>query len=336
MRPLVIAHRGASVLAPENTMSAFRLAKTLGADGIECDVQLTKDRKLVVAHDYLTDLKTGVRGNIPDMTFDELRKLDFGSWKGPEFAGEKLLTLEELLDYARCFRMLHIELKPYLDRDPEIADRVVEAVFEAGVEDKAVITSFEYGTLRRVKELAPQLETIAMTMSPESQLCPPDTFWEKLGLKKNDPQREKLSSPQALGEALALLEDPAGLEEENCLLLYYLKDRMDFLHTIFPGCSMAQILQQYYYQADFAGYVAQFDFPVDYIGPEFHAFFRDKTLVDRAHELGFRLAPWPVQGDTRDELRQILRLDPEIIVTNQPETVIAILTGLGRWQDETA
>ena len=68
MRPLIIAHRGASHLAPENTLTAFRLAKTLGADGFECDVQITRDRHLVVAHDYLTDLKTGVHGNIPDMT----------------------------------------------------------------------------------------------------------------------------------------------------------------------------------------------------------------------------------------------------------------------------
>ena len=109
MRPLIIAHRGASHLAPENTLTAFRLAKTLGADGFECDVQITRDRHLVVAHDYLTDLKTGVHGNIPDMDFDDLRQLDFGKWKSPEFAGEKIPTLEEVLDAAQDFRMVHIE-----------------------------------------------------------------------------------------------------------------------------------------------------------------------------------------------------------------------------------
>ena len=68
-------------ICPRNTLTAFRLAKTLGADGFECDVQITRDRHLVVAHDYLTDLKTGVHGNIPDMDFDDLRQLDFGKWK---------------------------------------------------------------------------------------------------------------------------------------------------------------------------------------------------------------------------------------------------------------
>lgn len=196
MRPLIIAHRGASHLAPENTLTAFRLAKTLGADGFECDVQITRDRHLVVAHDYLTDLKTGVHGNIPDMDFDDLRQLDFGKWKSPEFAGEKIPTLEEVLEVAQDFRMIHIELKPYLDRDEEIVDRVIDAVLDAGLEEKAVLTSFEYGTLRRVKERMPQMATCAMTLSPESQLSQPATFWEKLGLKKTDPLVEKLSSPR--------------------------------------------------------------------------------------------------------------------------------------------
>ena len=198
MRPLIIAHRGASHLAPENTLTSFRLAKTLGADGFECDVQLTKDRHLVVAHDYFTDLKAGVHGNIPDMTFDELRKLDFGSWKSPEYAGEQIPTLEEVLEVAQGFQMIHIELKPYFDRDEELADRVIDAVLDAGLEEKAVITAFEYGALRRVKERMPQMAICAMTSSPESQLVQPATFWEKLGLKKTDPLAEKLSSPQAV------------------------------------------------------------------------------------------------------------------------------------------
>lgn len=278
MRPLIIAHRGASHLAPENTLTAFRLAKTLGADGFECDVQITRDRHLVVAHDYLTDLKTGVHGNIPDMDFDDLRQLDFGKWKSPEFAGEKIPTLEEVLEVAQDFRMVHIELKPYLDRDEEIVDRIIDAVLDAGLEEKAVLTSFEYGALRRVKERMPQMATCAMTLSPESQLSQPATFWEKLGLKKTDPLVEKLSSPQALSEAAALLEDPSSLDEENSVLIYYLKDRLDFLHSIFPGMNLAEILQQYYYQTDFVNYVAQFGFPVDYVGPEYHAFSGTKTL----------------------------------------------------------
>ena len=131
MRPLIIAHRGASNLAPENTLASFRLAKELGADGFECDVQLTKDHKLVIAHDFFTDAHTGVKGDIYDMTFDELRQLDFGKWKSPEYEGERIPTIEEVLDLGKDMKMLHIELKPYLDRDADFPERVIDAADEA-------------------------------------------------------------------------------------------------------------------------------------------------------------------------------------------------------------
>ena len=72
--------------------------------------------------------------------------------------------------------------------------------------------------------------------------------------------------------------------------------------------NLAEILQQYYYQTDFVNYVAQFGFPVDYVGPEYHAFFRDKDLVPNAHAHGFKVAPWPVGNDSRDDLRQLFRI----------------------------
>ena len=149
MRPLIIAHRGASNLAPENTLASFRLAKELGADGIECDVQLTKDHKLVIAHDFFTDAHTGVKGDIYDMTFDELRQLDFGKWKSPEYEGEKIPTIEEVLDLGKDMKMMHIELKPYLDRDADFPERVIDAVVNAHMEDKVILTSFQYGLLGR-------------------------------------------------------------------------------------------------------------------------------------------------------------------------------------------
>ena len=111
----------------------------------------------------------------------------------------------------------------------------------------------------------------------------------------DDPQTcyENWSTPL---EAAALLEDPSSLDEENSVLIYYLKDRLDFLYSIFPGMNLAEILQQYYYQTDFVNYVAQFGFPVDYVGPEYHAFFRDKDLIPNAHARGFKVAPWPGGG----------------------------------------
>ena len=300
MRPLIIAHRGASNLAPENTLASFRLAKELGADGFECDVQLTKDHKLVIAHDFFTDAHTGVKGDIYDMTFDELRQLDFGKWKSPEYEGEKIPTIEEVLDIGKDMKMMHIELKPYLDR---------------------------YGLLGRIKEIRPEIRTAALFLNTESSLCPPTALWEDLGLTNGDPLLEELSGPQGLEKAVSIVENPDSVDEENGLLVRYLNDRLTALSSNYPGKNLVEILQQYYYQTDMLKYVSQFDFPLDYVGPEYHVCFRDTTLLQRAVEMGYHVAPWPVGDESRRDLRSVLKQNPEIIVTNKPEIVMAILQG---------
>ena len=95
MMPEIIAHRGASYLAPENTLTAFRKAMEIGADGVEMDVQQTGDKKLVIHHDFLIDWHTDMRGQIYDMTMEELKALDFGSWKDVSYKDERIATLQE-------------------------------------------------------------------------------------------------------------------------------------------------------------------------------------------------------------------------------------------------
>ena len=89
MMPEIIAHRGASYLAPENTLTAFRKAMEIGADGVEMDVQQTSDKKLVIHHDFVIDWHTDMRGQIYDMTMGELKALDFGSWKDVNYQNER-------------------------------------------------------------------------------------------------------------------------------------------------------------------------------------------------------------------------------------------------------
>src|SRR5438876_4057740 len=91
----IIAHRGASADAPENTVAAFKLAFEQGADGFEADYCLTRDGKIICIHDENTQRTTGIDGVVSRMTLDELRRLDAGVWKGTKFIGEKLPTLQE-------------------------------------------------------------------------------------------------------------------------------------------------------------------------------------------------------------------------------------------------
>src|SRR5208282_360917 len=98
---LLIAHRGASGHAPENTLAAFRKAVALGVTFIETDLQVTRDTHLVAIHDDTVNRTTNGHGAVHSLSLDEIRKLDAGSWFGSEFAGERVPTIEELLDFAK-------------------------------------------------------------------------------------------------------------------------------------------------------------------------------------------------------------------------------------------
>ncbi len=110
-RPLIFAHRGCSSLAPENTMASFKLARTVGAPGIELDIHLCASGELVVIHDDNLKRTTGLDKPVEEATWDEIRSLDAGSWFGPAFAGERVPLLEEVLDEFIPGTYIDIELK---------------------------------------------------------------------------------------------------------------------------------------------------------------------------------------------------------------------------------
>ena len=160
------AHRGASFHAPENTLSAFRKAMELGADGIETDVQITADGRLVILHNYHVDLTTFETGRVVELTLDQLRQMDFGIRKGPEFAGETIATLDEALEVVKPMRVVNVELKAPADRSIPFVERVVESVKAHGMTDNVIISSFQHDLLRQVKELCPQLRVGVLTFPP--------------------------------------------------------------------------------------------------------------------------------------------------------------------------
>lgn len=334
-RPLIVGHRGASYLAPENTLVSFRTAKALGADGIEMDVQMTKDKKLVIAHDFVTDRVSNAHYDIFNTDLETLRQLDFGSWKSPDYAGEKIPTLEEVLEIGRDMKMMHIELKPYFDRDKDFVARVLDAVVNMGCEDKVVLTSFQYDLLRQIKEQMPEMRTAALFLNMESAHFPPPSLWEDLGLTNGDPMLEKLSSVQSLSEMAALVEDPDELDGENGPVFQYYRDRFLAMCSNFPGKNLLEIFEDYIRQIDTIRYVSQFDFPVDYIGPTYYGCFRDTKLISKIHEKGFQAAPWPMFTEDRRELRSLLRMNPEVIVTNQPELLLSVLEARDSSSSET-
>ena len=130
--PEIIAHRGSTYLAPENTLSAFRNAIDLGADGVEMDVQQTRDHGLIIHHDYLIDIGTELSAKIYDLTVGELRSIDLTKWNGVSLTTERLATLDEAL--ACCKEMegctVQLELKAPILPDPDFVPHVVDCIRE--------------------------------------------------------------------------------------------------------------------------------------------------------------------------------------------------------------
>lgn len=155
-----IAHRGASGYCPENTLSAFDMAVEMKADYIELDLQLTKDGVIVVIHDLKVDRTTNGKGRVIDYTFEELCQLDAGSWFSPKFAGERILTFEEILTRYKHKIGLLIELKkPSVN--PGIEDSVVSLLtkhdWKSYGENQIIIQSFEQDSMKKMSSLQPDL-----------------------------------------------------------------------------------------------------------------------------------------------------------------------------------
>ncbi|MGH7411421.1 MAG: glycerophosphodiester phosphodiesterase family protein, partial [Candidatus Methylomirabilis sp.] len=154
---LNIAHRGASALAPENTMAAFEKAIELGADVIELDLHLTRDGELVVIHDDTLDRTTDGRGPVHGRSLEEIRRLDAGRWFGQAFAGERIPTLSEVLDRFAGKIPLALEVKAGSAFFPGIEERLVSALRHHSAVEQTAVASFDHFALKRLKEIEPTL-----------------------------------------------------------------------------------------------------------------------------------------------------------------------------------
>ena len=139
---LIVAHRGASGTAPENTLASFRQALDIGVDALEMDVHLSRDGEVVVIHDDTVDRTTDGAGNVGDLTLSQLKELDAGSKFGPAFAGERIPTLQEVMDLAQGKIMMEIELKTTSPWPTQLERKVAEMVARNGLTDKVIIQSF--------------------------------------------------------------------------------------------------------------------------------------------------------------------------------------------------
>jgi glycerophosphoryl diester phosphodiesterase len=162
----VIAHRGASLEAPENTISAFERALDQGADGIALQVHLSKDDQPVVIHDFTLERTTDGSGAVRAHTVRQLKRLDTGGWKAERFRGQRLQTLQEVFERFGERARFWVELKGGRDLYPSIEDRIVSTVEVYDLLDRVVVESFDPGALARLRTMNAELGLGALASDP--------------------------------------------------------------------------------------------------------------------------------------------------------------------------
>lgn len=157
-KTLIVAHRGYSEIAPENTISAFKAASNVGAKACEFDVQISKDGVLVVIHDNTVDRTTNGSGKVEQLSYEDLSSLDAGSWKDLKYKGEKIPTLLETLTFLEKNNMIAVlEIKA-----DNITDEVLKLVYETGMEERIIIISFSKSTISDVMKKDPKIPALLL------------------------------------------------------------------------------------------------------------------------------------------------------------------------------
>ncbi len=223
----IIAHRGFSSIAPENTLFSFELAIARGASSIEFDIQLSADSVPVIFHDAILERITGVSGKVRDKNLSQLQTLDTGKWFGAEFLGQKIPTLKEALNILKNVdKFLYFDVKPHCEwSDSEVAS-FVNTLNDAGIKEKCVITSFSDRFLGQVRRLSDGLAIGHIVANLEAY---------KTQLVKAVAHQDSLISSQYR----ILLENPALIAESRSqgvdIVAWTVDDRSDMQKLVDLG-----------------------------------------------------------------------------------------------------
>ncbi|GLC89660.1 glycerophosphodiester phosphodiesterase [Lysinibacillus piscis] len=224
-KPAIFAHRGASGEFPENTMMAFEEAKRIGVAGIELDVQLTKDEQLVIIHDERVDRTTDGTGFVKDFTLADITALDAGSWFSPNFAGERLTTLNTVFAWMKeegNHLRLNIELKNDQIRYLGLEEKVLALIKEYDLEERIIISSFNPFSLQRVRMLNASIEIGYLIFG-----MPDNALWIAQEIEANAIHCQAEYALSAFGEAAMQAGFP--------LRIYTVNDEAEYKQLVAAG-----------------------------------------------------------------------------------------------------
>lgn len=179
----LIAHRGASGYAPENTISAFKKAIEMGLDTVEFDVQFTADKEAVVIHDYSLERTSNGTGKVKDYKLKELKKLDFGSWFGDKFKNERIATLVEVLETVKNNSFINIELKRDKDDKRFFSKEILKIIENLNVYNKVIISSFDHELLKNIYNKDKNIKIALLFPKEVNNFEGLKEYIDKLGIK---------------------------------------------------------------------------------------------------------------------------------------------------------
>lgn len=177
---MIIAHRGASAHAPENTIAAIQKTLEMGCNAIEIDVQLTKDGQVVVIHDYTVDRTTNGSGYVEEFTLEEIKKLDAGSWFDAKYNRERIPTLDEVLDIVPKGTFVNVEIKNLIHHQGIIEKKVVDIIRKHSRMDDVVISSFDHYILRNLRDYDDEIKIGVLIYA---NIIEPLSYIEEKGFK---------------------------------------------------------------------------------------------------------------------------------------------------------
>ncbi|MEC2058735.1 glycerophosphodiester phosphodiesterase [Bacillus stercoris] len=193
----IFAHRGASGHFPENTMLAFEKGIEAGADGIELDVQLTKDGRIVVIHDERLNRTTSLKGFVKDTAYDVIKTANAAAGHDQAYSDLKVPLLEDVLSWAvKKDFLINIELKNSVIRYEGMEEKVLEAVKRFNIEERVILSTFNHESVALCAQLAPHIERAVLTADV---LYQPDQYIASIPATGYHP---KLNSPGATDEVL--------------------------------------------------------------------------------------------------------------------------------------
>lgn len=232
----ILAHRGASGVAPENTMVAFKKALDMGSHGLETDVQMTKDGVLILCHDETVDRTTHGKGFIKDFTLEELRKLDAGIKFSEEFKGERIPTLEELLQLISGQDIiLNLELKSGPIFYPDIEAKVLEMLYKYNYIENSVISSFNHYSLVEVRKLDPDIKIGVLYMAG---LYEPWKYAKDLGANAIHPYLYSVAPEIVLGAKLNGVPIAVFTVDEPSMIRKFVSADVEQIITNYPDVAL--------------------------------------------------------------------------------------------------